>query len=225
MNSRTKAATAAMLAALTLGSAPVAADQPAGSFQLAQGYGMGPGMMGGYGPGAGSDEQREYGPGYGRRGGSRGNSGRGYGPGYGMGPGMMGGYGPGYGMGPGMMGGYGPGYGMGPGMMGGYGPGYGGGPHGGIDLSEKQREQLGKIQQDIAREHWDLMGKMHDEQYKLSELYGAPKRDDAAIEKSFKRMEDLRRQMFDSMADARKKMDGVLTSEQKERAWRNGPRW
>ena len=51
--------------------------------------GMGPGMMGGYGPG------------------------------YGMGPGMMGGgYGPGYGMGPGMMGGgYGPGYGMGPGMM------------------------------------------------------------------------------------------------------------
>ncbi len=43
------------------------------------GYGMGPGMMGGYGPG------------------------------YGMGPGMMGGYGPGYGMGPGMMGGYGAG--------------------------------------------------------------------------------------------------------------------
>jgi len=43
---------------------------------LAQPYGMGPGMMGGYGSG-----------------------------GYGMGPGMMGGPG-GYGMGPGMMGGY-----------------------------------------------------------------------------------------------------------------------
>jgi Spy/CpxP family protein refolding chaperone len=42
----------------------------------------------------------------------------GYGPGYGMGHGMMGGYGPGYGMGHGMMGGYGPGYGMGHGMMG-----------------------------------------------------------------------------------------------------------
>lgn len=54
----------------------------------------------------------------------------GYGPGYGMGPGMMGGYGygPGYGMGPGMMRGYGPGYGMGPGMMRGYGMGYGMGP-------------------------------------------------------------------------------------------------
>lgn len=52
------------------------------------GYGMGPGMMGGYGGG------------------------------YGMGPGMMGGYGGGYGMGPGMMGGYGQGNGYGPGMMG-----------------------------------------------------------------------------------------------------------
>ena len=82
------------------------------------GYGAGPGMMGGPGYGRG------YGPGYG---GAPGTTG-GYGPGYGMGPGMMGGYGPGYGMGPGMMGGYGPGYGMGPGMMGGYGPGYGMGP-------------------------------------------------------------------------------------------------
>jgi len=59
---------------------------------LAQPYGGGPGMMGGYGGG------------------------------YGMGPGMMGGYGAGHGMGPGMMGGYGGGYGMGPGMMGGWGP-------------------------------------------------------------------------------------------------------
>ncbi len=45
------------------------------------GYGMGPGMMGGYGQGSG----------------------------YGMGSGMMGNYGLGYEMGPGMRGGYGPG--------------------------------------------------------------------------------------------------------------------
>lgn len=64
----------------------VSAAEPASGWQ----NNMGPGMMGGYGPG----------------------------PGYGMGPGTMGGYGPGYGMGPGMMDGYGPGYGMGHGMMG-----------------------------------------------------------------------------------------------------------
>lgn len=62
-------------------------------------YGMGPGMMGGYGGGYGPGMMGGYG-------------------GSGMGPGMMGGYG-GYGMGPGMMGGYGGGYGMGP-RRGGY---------------------------------------------------------------------------------------------------------
>jgi hypothetical protein len=70
-------------AALTLGlGAAAVSAQPFG-------YGMGPGMMGGYGPG------------------------------YGMGPGMMGGYGPrnGMGWGGGHMGGYGPGYGMGPQAM------------------------------------------------------------------------------------------------------------
>jgi hypothetical protein len=72
-------------------------------------YGMGPGMMYGWGGG----------------------------PGYGMGPGMMygwGGYGPGHGRGPGWGG-----YGMGPGMMygwGGYGPGYGRGPGWGYNQSE-----------------------------------------------------------------------------------------
>src|SRR5674476_1691787 len=86
---------------LGLGAAAISA-QP---FGYGPGWGMGPGMMGGYG-----------GQGWGGRMG-------GYGPGYGMGPGMMGGYGPGWG---GHMGGYGPGYGMGPGMMGGYGQGRGG---------------------------------------------------------------------------------------------------
>ncbi len=82
-------------AALTLGlGAAAVSAQPFG-------YGMGPGMMGGYSQG--------YGPGYG--GGHMG----GYGQGYGMGPGMMGAYGPGYGGG--HMGGYGQGYGMGPQAM------------------------------------------------------------------------------------------------------------
>jgi len=72
-----------------------AADAPVEGYRTGPGgYGMGPGMMGGSGPG----------------------------PAGGMGPGMMGGSGPGPagGMGPGMMGreGPGPAYGMGPGMMG-----------------------------------------------------------------------------------------------------------
>ncbi len=163
--------------------ADTATDNPSMMGGYGPGYGMGPGMMGGYGPG--------YGMGPGMMGG--------YGPGYGMGPGMMGGYGPGYGMGPGMMGGYGPGYGMGPGMMGGYGmgPGMMGGCGGGygynaLNLTDAQRDQIAKIQEEAQRSQWETMSKM-------------------------------REVMIQGWAEARKKMDAVLTKEQREqlnRGWR-----
>ena len=113
-----------MIRKKTLNAAAMAVTLLAGGSGLAlahggPGYGMGPGMMQGYGQGYG------HGPGYGMGPGMMQGYGQGYGhgPGYGMGPGMM----QGYGMGPGMMQGYGqgyghgPGYGMGPGMMQGYG--------------------------------------------------------------------------------------------------------
>jgi len=96
-----------LVVAVVLGVATVGWAQTTGSgmmggtAQAVQQTGWGAGMPG-------------YGMGYGMMGG--------YGPGYGMGPGMMGGYGMGYGMGPGMMGGYGPGYGMVPGGANVYGP-------------------------------------------------------------------------------------------------------
>ena len=72
-----------------------------------------------------------------------------------MGPDMMGSYGQ---AGPGMMGGFGPGYGMGPGMMGGYGTGAD------LNLSAERRIKITKIQDDVRRKHWELMGKMQDDQ-------------------------------------------------------------
>jgi Spy/CpxP family protein refolding chaperone len=157
----------------------------------------------------------------------------GWGPGYGMGPGMMGGYGMGpgwggygmgpgwggYGMGPGMMGGgWGPGYGMGPGMMGGGWGGYG--PQGTPDLSADQRAKIGKIQDETRRKNWALMGQMMDEQAKLRDLYDAPKRDSDAINKAYKNINELQARMYESAADAHKRMEGVLTPEQKEKSWR-----
>jgi len=184
----------------TLVAAALAGAAALGTAAFAQGYGpgygMGPGMMGGWGGG--------------------------YGPGYGMGPGMMGGwggYGPGYGMGHGMMGGwggYGPGVGMGPGMMWGYGRGYGAGPGYGLNLSDEQRGKIDKIQEDTGRKQWDLMAKMQEERARLDELFYSDKRDDAAITKSYKKIAELRRQMFDNSLAARKQIDGVLTKEQRE---------
>jgi Spy/CpxP family protein refolding chaperone len=136
-----------------------------------------------------------------------------YGPGYGygMGSGMMGGYGPGYGMGSGMMGGQGPDYGMGPGMMGGYGTGSD------LNLTAEQRSKIAKIQDDVRRKHWELMGKIQDGQSQMNEQYYSDTRDDAALSKSYRNMSDLRHQMFDLSLSAQKQIDAVLTKEQREK--------
>ncbi len=162
----------------------------------------------------------------------------GWGPGYGMGPGMMGGYGMGpgmmggYGMGPGMMGGYGMGpgmmggYGMGPGMMGGYGPGWG--CHGARDvpdLTAEQRAKIGKIHDETRRKNWELMGRLMDEQAKLRDLYDAPKQDSAAINDAYKKISELQRRIYESSADAHKRMEAVLTKEQQEKWWRFWRHW
>ena len=175
-------------AAVPQGFADTASDNPSMMGGYGPGYGMGPGMMGGYGPG--------------------------YGPGYGMGPGMMGGYGPGYGMDPGMMG-YGGGYGMGPGMMmggcGSYGYGWAG-----LNLTDAQRGKIAKIQEESAHQRWDLMGKMHEQGFKLRELYASGKLDDAAMRRAYDTMAAMRKSMFENDLEARKKLDAVLTKEQRQ---------
>ena len=128
---------------------------------------------------------------------------------YGYGPGMMGGYG----MGPGMMGGYG----MGPGMMGGYGGGN-------FGFTEAQQAKVGKIMDETRKANWGIMGAMMDQQAKLRDLYTAPKRDEAAIAEEYKNIGQLRQQMFDNMVNAQKRMDEVLTKEQRERL-RSGGGW
>jgi Spy/CpxP family protein refolding chaperone len=142
-----------------------------------------------------------------------------YGHGYGMGGGMMGGYGMGadrmmdaYGMGAdGMMHGQRRGDGMGSGMMGGYGS------RADLNLTSEQRTKIAKIQDDVRRKHWDLMGKMQDERSQMNEQYNADPRDDAALSKSYRKMSELRQQMFDLSLAAQKQMDTVLTAEQREK--------
>ena len=124
-----------------------------------------------------------------------------------MGPGMMG---PGM-MGPGMMG---PGM-MGPGMM----PGYG--PYSGINLSDEQRAKIAEIQQDVWRRQWDLMGKMHEQGFQMHQLFDPGKSDDAAARKAYQTMADAHKQMFEATLDARKRIDAVLTKEQREQLKRN----
>lgn len=145
------------------------------------GYGMGPGMMGGYGGGSAGDCQ-------------------GYG---GHGPGMMGGRGGG----PGMMGGRG-GWGGGAGMMGGYGWEYQS-----LDLSDEQRARILGIAKESREKMWGLMQTMHGLMWKSE---GPGTQSDAEVLKNFDAMTSVRREMLAARLDAKKRMEDVLTKEQRE---------
>ncbi len=128
--------------------------------------------------------------------------------GYDCGPGMMG---------PGMMGG-----GMHHGMM--MGPGMWG-PSGSLNLRDEQNAKIAAVQEELSKKQWDITGQMQDEQFKLQQLYSAPTRDSAAINEQFNKIRQLRQQMWTATAEAQKKMDGVLTQEQRNQIRSQSNRW
>lgn len=172
---------------------------------------MGHGMMDRFGPGGRGDT-----PGYGMGHGMMGHGGN-----WGMGPGMMGScmMGPGM-MGPGMMGPgmMGPGM-MGPGMLGGFGMG----AVARLDLDENQRKQVLKLEDDLRRKNWDLMGKMQDEMAKMRDaLSTADKRDRSTVLAANKRMAELRQQMLENALDTADKAEALLNAKQREELRRMG---
>lgn len=146
---------------------------------------------------------------------------------YGMGPGMMGG---GYGMGPGMMGGYGMGpgmmngYGMGPGMMGGYGMphgmmggyGMGGMEYGLPNLTNDQRAKIAAAQKEFRQKQWQNMEKMQELHFQLDEIYRQGKFDEQAARKNYDAVAAVHKQMFENSLEERKRIDSILTPQQRE---------
>lgn len=112
---------------------------------------------------------------------------------------------------------------MGPGMMWGYGPG-GAWGLGALNLTDAQRARIADIQRETSRKQWELMGRVHEQQYQLQEQYASGPLDDDAARKAYAAMADAHKQMFDIQLDARKKIDAVLTKEQREQL-REGPGW
>jgi Spy/CpxP family protein refolding chaperone len=131
---------------------------------------------------------------------------------YGMGPG-------GYGMGQGY--GMGSGYGLGPGMM--MGPGYGNPGMGwgdeayaGLNLTPEQRRKIADIRQETSKAVWQLMGTMHEQGYHMYGMFGPGATDDDAARKAYESMAASQKAMFELQLEARRKIDAVLTDEQRE---------
>ena len=131
-----------------------------------------------------------------------------------MGPGMMGGNGGGYGgvygMGQGMMGG---GYGMGNGTM----FGYTSDAYAGLDLTPEQQKTMAGIQEQTSKVMWQHMGAMHGQGYHMQGMFGSGPFDEVAARKSFQTMAETQKAMFELQLDGRKKIDAVLTKEQREK--------
>jgi len=147
-------------------------------------------------------EQRGYGGGYGG------------GYGYGGGRGYMGMMGPMGGMmGPmgGMMGPMGP---MGPMMMGNLA---------GLDLTDKQREQIWEIQSKMRTQHFDLMEKMMNTSDQLYKLYDTEKPDAVKIGKVYDEIFKIKREMIQEHIEIRNKIYDLLTKEQREKFRSNDP--
>ena len=129
------------------------------------------------------------------------------------GPGPGPGYGPGHGP---MMGGYGP-------MMGGgYGGPYGGGPmmggwdyRGLRDLTPEQRTKVGEIQRDFRAKQWPIMQQMH-------ELMWSDAGDEQAQRRDYDKLAGLQKQMFENSVDMRKRVEAVLTQQQRDELRRGG---
>ncbi|MDH5263458.1 MAG: Spy/CpxP family protein refolding chaperone [Betaproteobacteria bacterium] len=162
---------------------------------------MGPGMMQGQGPGHGMMH--------------------GQGPGPGPGAGMMGQ--PGCPMGPGMQGqGMRHGPGMGGGMMGMHGEGAGAmdgarwAALGRLNLSDEQRTKVTTIRRDLQRKNHALMGSMHEIRWQAEDARKSAEFDEAAARKRYDAGAAIRKQMFEARLEAHKKIQDVLTKEQRE---------
>lgn len=119
---------------------------------------------------------------------------------------------------PGMMG-NGRGPGMGPGMMGnGYGPGMMGtmGQLSSLNLSDEQLTQVTQIQDQVRKQHMDLMGRMREEGTRLQNMMATESPDPAAVGKQQMRVADIHRQMLESDIAGRNRIYALLTPEQRQ---------
>ena len=163
--------------------------------------------------------------------------------GVGSGGGMMGGFGSGGGNGSGMSGGYG----TDPRSDNGYGPGTDGnrrnapaapyrqrpetradrdlGPLDQLDLSRQQLGAINVINDELRDRQSNLDRRIAAEKEKLRELYDAPERDRARIDRQFRRIDQLRREMFESSVNAQDRIETQLSAQQRQRLHRIAPNW
>ena len=84
-----------------------------------------------------------------------------------------------------------------------------------LDLTPEQRTKINKIHDELRRKNWEALGKVHDEEAKLRDLYAADKRDPKAIGAVYGSIYTLKRQMIEAGIDAHNRMEALLSDAQR----------
>jgi Spy/CpxP family protein refolding chaperone len=119
--------------------------------------------------------------------------------------------GPGQGPGQGRMGGAR----MGPGMMWGYGENW---LSAIPNLTDEQREKIAAIEKEFRQKQWQLMEKMH-ELAVQSRVYRG-RLDEQAARRNYDMIAALHKQMFENSLEEQKRIESILTPQQREQLQR-----
>lgn len=86
-----------------------------------------------------------------------------------------------------------------------------------LDLSDEQRNKVNAVHDELHKKHLELMGRMHDQQTRLRDLYGVEPYDARKIGAAYGEMGNLRAQMVEAEVDALNRGVALLNPEQKAR--------
>jgi Spy/CpxP family protein refolding chaperone len=84
-----------------------------------------------------------------------------------------------------------------------------------LKLTADQRHKLTEIDRDLKRKQWKLVGALRELRWKQQDAFKAPEVDVEAVRRNYEDTSALRKQMFDLALEGRKRVEGVLTKEQR----------
>lgn len=86
-----------------------------------------------------------------------------------------------------------------------------------LKMTADQRKAVTEIERDLKRKQWTFIGSLRELRWKQEEAFGAPEVDAQAARRNYDEITALRRQMFEATLDSRKRIEAVLTKEQRAR--------
>lgn len=89
-----------------------------------------------------------------------------------------------------------------------------------LDLSAEQRKKIEAIRRELRDKQFALMDQMHDSMHSTS-FYRGGSFDEQAARRAYQTVEKMHRQMFENMLDAQKRMDALLSPQQRQQLGRD----